>query len=225
MQSHDSEQPDDVRTSAHVQSSSSAEPPGNPFATRHVRPGAIPYFFSAGESLETLVDQLAASAWRGEIVGPHGSGKSTLLAGLIAAMQQRGRNVIVYRLREGDRQLPNEPQDVRTLTANDIVVVDGYEQLPWWRKWQLRSLCKGKGLGLLVTTHAPAGLPRLWQTSVDQGSVERVVEHLLAIEPTAASLIARDDVVRALADHPSNAREVLFALYDVVERRRSGAVQ
>jgi hypothetical protein len=217
MQAYNPGQPDDALASA--------EPQGNPFATRHVRPGAVPYFFPSGETVETLVDRLAASAWRGEIVGPHGSGKSTLLAGLIATMQQRGRNVVFYRLREGDRRLPVEPKDVRMLATNDIVVVDGYEQLPWWRKWQLRRLCKRNGLGLLVTTHAPTGLPLLWQTSVDRASVERVVAHLLAIEPTAAALIARDDIVRALEDHPSNAREVLFALYDVVERRRSGAVQ
>lgn len=217
MQRDDVRQSDDARTPA--------EPLGNPFATRHVRPGAVPYFFPAGESVETLVDRLAASGWRGEIVGPHGSGKSTLLAGLIEAIERRGRNVVVYRLREGDRRLPPEPRDVRSLVANDVVVVDGYEQLPWWRKWLLRRLCMRTGLGLLVTTHGLAGLPLLWRTAVDRASVERVVEHLLANEPSAATLIAREDIARALEDHPNNAREVLFALYDVVERRRGGAVE
>ncbi len=54
----------------------------NPFSTRFVRPGALAYRFPPGESAATLVERLAASGWRGQIVGPHGSGKSTLVAAL-----------------------------------------------------------------------------------------------------------------------------------------------
>ena len=54
----------------------------NPFATRHVRPGAIPFHFPAETSAAQLVARLRELNWRGAIVGPHGSGKSTLLVAL-----------------------------------------------------------------------------------------------------------------------------------------------
>jgi hypothetical protein len=196
-------------------------PSGNPFATRFVRPGAIPYLFPSGDSVERLIARLAECGWRGEIVGPHGSGKSTLLASLVEALERGGQNVVVYRLREGERRLPKTTCAVATLSRGALVVVDGYEQLPWWRRWALRRVCSRRGLGLLVTTHTPTGLPLLWQTSIDVLTVERVVAHLLVGDPTAAALISRDDVARAVARHPTDAREALFALYDVYERRRA----
>jgi hypothetical protein len=216
-------QPDDARMPAVPQVSSAQEPPGNPFATRYVRPGAVPYFFPPGASYATLVGRLEGFGWRGEIVGPHGSGKSTLLAGLIEAIEAGGRRTVVYRLHEGERRLPREPRDLHSLRANEVVVVDGFEQLPCWRKWLLRGLCQRRGLGLVATTHAPTGLPLLWQASVDRATVERVVGFLLAGEPAAAALISQDDIAEALAKHPDNAREALFVLYDVVERRRGRA--
>jgi energy-coupling factor transporter ATP-binding protein EcfA2 len=196
-------------------------PATNPFATRHVKPGAIPFLFPPGEGVETLLAKLAASEWRGEIIGPHGSGKSTLLAALVDAVEKSGRTVVVYRLHEGDRRLPNTRANIRTLPAGVMVVIDGYEQLPGWRKWILRRLCNRRGLGLLVTAHAPTGLPLVWQTAIDLQTFERVVDQLLAAEPALAATIAREDIARAHAAHLTNLREALFALYDIVEARRA----
>ncbi len=199
-------------------------PPGNPFATRYVRPGAIPFFFAAGESAADLVARLAANGWRGEIVGPHGSGKSTLLATLLPEIERAGRAVATYRLREGERRLDEQSQRVDRLALGTAVVVDGYEQLPWWRKWLLRWACAQRSLGLLVTTHAAAGLPALYETSVDMPTVDRVVGHLLEGEPEGAAIVTREDVARAMEAHPTNLREALFALYDLYERRRQGGL-
>jgi ABC-type cobalamin/Fe3+-siderophores transport system ATPase subunit len=198
-----------------------AQPATNPFATRHVKPGANPYLFPPGESVETLLAKLAANGWRGEIIGPHGSGKSTLLAALVDAVEKRGRTVVVYRLHEGDRRLPAIPANIRTLPAGVLAVIDGYEQLPLWRKWVLRILCKRRRLGLLVTAHAATGLPLVWQTSVDLQTFGSVVDQLLAAEPRITTTITREDIARAHAAHPTNLREALFALYDIVEARRA----
>ncbi len=54
-------------------------PAENPFCTRRIRPGALPYFFPPGASIETILQRFQDFAGWGEIVGPHGSGKSTLL--------------------------------------------------------------------------------------------------------------------------------------------------
>ena len=58
----------------------------NPFSTRRISPGAIPYVLPPGENAYALVDRLRQAGWWGEIVGPHGSGKSTLLATLADAL-------------------------------------------------------------------------------------------------------------------------------------------
>ena len=77
----------------------------NPFATRFVRPGAIPYRFANG-----LVGRDRASLrqhdWRGEIVGPHGSGKSTLVQTLIPPLKEAGRDVRLFVCRRVNRDCP-----------------------------------------------------------------------------------------------------------------------
>src|SRR3989442_1545921 len=45
----------------------------NPFSTRFIRPGVIPFVFADGQSPETLVEQLRQHHWWGQIIGPHGS--------------------------------------------------------------------------------------------------------------------------------------------------------
>ena len=62
----------------------------NPFATRFVRPGVIPYRFDDRRTVADLVATLREHGWRGEIIGPHGSGKSTLVQTLIPALQEAG---------------------------------------------------------------------------------------------------------------------------------------
>ena len=81
---------------------------GNPFSTRHVRPGAIEYLFPPGHGIEQLVRRLAQSDWTGQIVGPHGSGKSTLLASLRAALRDAGRRTHLVVLHDGRRRMPPE---------------------------------------------------------------------------------------------------------------------
>ena len=72
----------------------------NPFCTRRISPGAIPYIFPPGENAETLVDRLRQAGWWGEITGPHGSGKSTLLAALTAAIERTGQRTILVALHD-----------------------------------------------------------------------------------------------------------------------------
>ncbi|MFO0921929.1 MAG: hypothetical protein U0905_05500 [Pirellulales bacterium] len=56
----------------------------NPFASRFIRPGALDYHFSAGQTAAKLAEQFTGRLQRrAAIVGPHGSGKSTLLHTLI----------------------------------------------------------------------------------------------------------------------------------------------
>src|SRR5258707_1037455 len=78
----------------------------NPFSTRFVRPGAIPYQFPERVTADSLVEQLRSQNCRGAIIGPHGTGKSTLLATLIPAIENAGCKVRSIALHDGQRKLP-----------------------------------------------------------------------------------------------------------------------
>ena len=199
-------------------------PAGNPFATRRVRPGALPFFFRAGESAAGLVERLRAAGWWGQIVGPHGTGKSTLLAALLPHLREAGCDPLLVVRHQGEGALPEEAREVPRRPGDTghrrLLVIDGYEQLSWWAGWRVRHLCRAGGHGLLVSSHADAGLPVLYRTSVSRESARRVVAHLTA---GAAPTVTEDEVTARLAARHGNLREALFDLYDLHERRRATA--
>ena len=176
----------------------------NPFSTRHVRPGAIPFRFPDGLDAAGLTDRLEANGWRGQIVGPHGSGKSTLLAALLPELRRR-LAVVRVELHDRERRLPAETWATGEGT---LLVIDGYEQLGWWTRRRVRKHCRR----LLVTTHRGQGLPDLYRTAVMVELAGAIVRGLLAEEVP--------DLARRLGHHRGNLREVLFELYDRYESGR-----
>jgi hypothetical protein len=214
-----------------------ATPPrGNPFATRFVRPGAIEFLFDQGASAEGLIAAFERCGCRGAIVGPHGTGKSTLLAALLDRLATQSAEefashhletaarmpAVVYRLHDGQRRLPREPA-LGKLAPGTLIVVDGYEQLSAWSRLALRWTTARRRLGLLVTSHSPTYLPTLYTTSISLDLADRIAAQLQSAGAgeDEARLLSRDDVATALAAHPTNLRECLFALYDLYEQRAS----
>jgi hypothetical protein len=195
----------------------------NPFSTRFIRPGAIPFIFPAGESAETFVGRLRERAWRGQIIGPHGSGKSTLLATLVPALEAAGRQVIAIALHQGEHRQPplvgqTFPSADRQSRLPDLqLVIDGYEQLSWWSKRRVKSLCKRAGCGLLVTTHADMGLTTIFSTQPSDELAQAVVTRLLANGPAP---LAAAEISAAFIAADGNLRETLFKLYDVYQQGR-----
>jgi hypothetical protein len=190
--------------------------PSNPFATRFVRPGAVPYFFPPGESAATLAGRLRETGWWGQVVGPHGSGKSTLLAALLPELRRAGLEPLVATLHDGQRRLPGEVWRAEWRAAT-VVVVDGYEQLSGWQRFRLKRRCRRYGCGLLVTSHGTVGLAELYRTPVAEETAERVVEFLLARSEQA---VTPEEVRGRLSARAGNLREALFDLYDLHELRR-----
>ncbi len=191
----------------------------NPFCTRCVRPGAIPFLFPPGEDAETLVRRLQHNGWRGEIVGGHGSGKSTLLAALIPHIERSGRQTVLAELHDGQRRLPPNLERRSRLGPPSLLIVDGYEQLSRWRRFLLQRRCRRRGWGLLVTVHTSVGLPPLLRTVATAELAERIVEQLIGgrSPPRTAAEIAA-----FFARSGGNMREMLFDLYDLYEQ--SGTV-
>ena len=189
---------------------------GNPFSTRYVRPGALDFFFAPGEDLSTLFDRLARHHWLGQIVGPHGSGKSTLLAALLPKIESTGKPVTLVALHDGQRKLPITIDS--TSLENHVLVIDGYEQLSWWRRRFVQRFCRRHGIGLLITTHRSVGLPEIYCTSFDINIAERLVDQLLCGWPR---IISGSEICACLNRHHPDLREALFELYDLFEQRRN----
>jgi energy-coupling factor transporter ATP-binding protein EcfA2 len=190
----------------------------NPFSTTRIRPGALAFQHPPGETLENLVVRLRQSNWRGQIVGPHGSGKSTLLAALLPALEQAGRKPTLISCQGGQRRMPagfyrrGELHDTAAL-----VVVDGYEQLGRWQRLRLKWYCRRRRAGLLVTTHAPVGLPTLCVTKPDLPLACRLVAQLLGPQQ---ALITAEEIGQAYQNHAGDLREMFMEFYDYYEQRR-----
>ena len=185
----------------------------NPFSTRFIRPGAIPFLFGPDECLESLIERLRAADWWGQIIGPHGSGKSTLLAAIVPALEADGRQVVSVTLRQGEHRLPRLDHPI--MSASTQLVMDGYEQLSWWSRRRIKSLCRRHGAGLLVTAHTDVGLPLVYETKSSQELATAVVRQLIG--ENGASITA-DDVRSAYAAAGGDIRETLFRLYDIYQQ-------
>ncbi len=188
----------------------------NPFSTRYVRPGAIPFVFADDCDALSLIALWQSHGRRGAIVGPHGSGKSTLLAALAPALEQAGERVLRINLHDGQRRLPQDVFEAVEAQEASTIVVDGYEQLGWLNRKRTRGFCARNQLGLLVTCHREVQLPVLFRTAVDASLAERIVAGLM---PQIDPEITSDDVRCACRLHGENLREALFALYDLYEQR------
>jgi hypothetical protein len=190
----------------------------NPFSTRFIRPGAIAFRFPPDSSAEGLVERLRTLEWRGAILGPHGSGKSSLLAALIPAIRRSGKTVLLIELHDGQRRLPVALSERDDLTADSVVVVDGYEQLSCLARRRLGRFCRSRGTGLLVTSHHPVGLPELFHTNTSLALAEAIVTTLLA---GRGDFVRSEEVAERFQAHAGNLRETLFDLYDLYEQRGS----
>jgi hypothetical protein len=189
----------------------------NPFSTRYIRPGAIEFRFPPGDDAKALVQRLRARDWRGEIIGPHGSGKSSLLAALVPALRDAGKSVLLVELHDGQRRLPVDLKRHPDATGDGVVIVDGYEQLSWLSRLGVKRVCRRRGMGLLVTSHKPAGLPELYRTAPTLELARSIVESLVA---GRSASITSAELAERYALHQGNLREMLFDLYDLYESRR-----
>jgi len=195
----------------------------NPFCTRRIRPGAVPFCFPSGVDVENLLDCLRRNQWRGEIVGPHGSGKSTLLASILKAVEQAGRQSVCFELHDGQRSLPSgwrRNTKMAALSRPAIVAVDGYEQLSLWSRFCLKRYCRRRHLGLLVTSHAATGMPEIFRTTASLDMALQIVEQLMQKEHLT---IPANVIADSLARNDANIRELLFDLYDFFEQQRNKA--
>lgn len=193
----------------------------NPFATRWTRPGAIPFQFPEGTSLEDCLARLRGGAERRlQILGPHGCGKSTLLRTLLDSYRERGGRAELRRV--GPRGAIEEVIEYDDFPDEDNLprtpiwlCVDGWEQLPWLHRLSLRAT----KTHLLVTTHRDLGWPTLLQP---QPTIELAIQLARQLQQQLPHHRRLDNQVvsQCFQRCGGNMRETLFALYDEHEQAR-----
>ncbi|MFG0266940.1 MAG: ATP-binding protein [Rhodopirellula sp. JB055] len=209
-------------------------PRTNPFASRHTRPGAIPFRFGpndpdSDERFQNILTGLRQHRL-GLIVGNHGSGKSTLLHGIAESLQTQfpGGKWI---------QLTGEPErsplrGFSCVLANDravgevqsavspggVLVVDGAEQLSPWGRYQLRRRAQRAGHACLVTAHRDLrGFHVLHRTKVTAKLIEGLLHELLRDHPDAREkLMPTGGRLLETLPEITDVRELWSQLYDVV---------
>ncbi|QDU77047.1 hypothetical protein Pan97_41070 [Bremerella volcania] len=178
----------------------------NPFSTRFTRPGEIPFVFPAGHSLESVIAAIEQPGAQGAIVGPHGSGKSSLLETLSQHWSKLG--LIEQRVRlTASRK--HEVIPLGDLDSDSLLVIDGFEQLAFWKQRWIRWRCQQKAVRLLVTTHGDCGLPVILITQPDWPLALKLSSMLLASDVTPYEA----DLRAVWEEDPGDIRDYFFRLY------------
>jgi hypothetical protein len=192
---------------------------GNPFCTRHVRPGRLPSFDAAGRliDLACMQNRLGTLAGSAAIVGPHGSGKTTLLGHLADLLEAQGETVARMRVGRA-RDAVMLLAAVATARRGDIICVDSWERLgaPW--ALVIRRCASAAQVRLLVTAHHAGELPTLWECSTTPALLGAIVARL-PVGGSGPRLIHDSDMRTAFHAASGNIREALFLLYDTFEAR------
>jgi energy-coupling factor transporter ATP-binding protein EcfA2 len=211
-----------------VQARVSGDSIGNPFATRHTRPGRLEPLDSDGcpRDVAAVLNRLAALGGRAAIRGPHGSGKTTLLEHLAHALEARGTVVERVRLRAW--------RDGATAAATDCaaafraivrcptggtVCIDGWEQMGP-AATAAGALAWLRGCGLIVTTHRATRLPLLVACDTSPALLAGLVRRLPGHASWGGSVIRDADLEAAFLSTRGDIRESLYELYDRFEERR-----
>ncbi|MGY8767712.1 MAG: hypothetical protein ACKVH8_04660 [Pirellulales bacterium] len=189
--------------------------PSNPFATSRTRPGRIPFAFEEKESLELLLENWEEQRFRGVILGPHGSGKSTLLETIYNYFDQQSISYTRFSVRD---QTSFSIRELR-LVKNSTIVIDGYEQLSWWSRWQIKNHCRKYSNQILVTAHQSVGLPIIFQTSPSLERLQYLADWLMQSHEYHCE-IDSSCLEEIWNNHPSDLRECLFQLYHLYESQR-----
>jgi energy-coupling factor transporter ATP-binding protein EcfA2 len=201
---------------------------GNPFATRHTRPGRIEPLDGHGHprDVAALLDRLGALGGRAAIRGPHGSGKTTLLEHVSHALEARGTVVERVRLRAWRDGAAAAAGDlfvafraILSCSAGKTVCIDGWEQLGP-AAMAASVLARLRGCGLVVTTHRATRLPLLVACDTSPALLAGIVRRLPGHASWGGVVIRDADLEAAFRSNRGDIRESLYELYDRFEERR-----
>ncbi len=206
-------------------------PHANPFSTRRVRPGQLPFLFPENLDISQVVERFRTENFRGQIVGPHGCGKSTLACEIserISAEFGSVRHLIIRpnggRVSCSATKVQLEIQNEPGTELPELLVIDGSECLTWINRQVLFKSTANRGIKLLITSHIPiSGLPIVCTLTPDFPRFSKLVHQLLigtGMERHFDERLLREVYQKANA----NIREAFMTLYDVAEQQKQQSV-
>jgi hypothetical protein len=175
----------------------------NPFSTQFWAAGVLPFQFSDSRGNVDVLLEKSRQYPICQIVGPHGSGKSTLLLELRKRYEKSGTNVRYLFFNDQQRHIPGDV----TLQKDQMLFVDGFEQLSLFRKLWLRF----RSTHLILTVHHPIwGVPILYRTQSQFSVFVQIVRQMTPNAP-------EESILRVVYDRSGgNFRNAFFELYDLV---------
>lgn len=192
----------------------------NPFSTRFVQPGAIPWF-ATDTTLRSLLCRLYDVGNRAIICGPHGSGKSTMLSHLASVTQRQGHKVHCLRICSWLDAIRIMRVFVAINPKQSFVFVDSWELLGFFG-WFLCQLADFRGICVVVTVHEIPwwnNWPVLLHTKANNETFRRLVHELMTQYAGPETIeFSRAMLKDVFQRHSGNLREAFFELYDHYER-------
>ena len=193
----------------------------NPFSTRFVQPGAIPWL-TTDISLRAVLFRLYDVDNRAIICGPHGSGKSTILSHLASVAQREGLKVHCLRIRSWIDAIRVMRVFATINPKQSLVSVDSWELLGFLG-WFLCQFADFRGLCVVVTVHERPwwnNWPVLLHTKADDKTFRLLVHELMAKYAGSKTIEFSGAMLRDVFQrHSGNLREGFFELYDHYERQ------
>ena len=163
-------------------------------------------------TLDELLTRFERMRSRAAVIGPHGSGKTTLLEDFQLRLHEKGFGTRFIRLDEEQSTFSARflKKLFSGLTARDILLVDGAEQMSpvaWrWFRWRARKIG-----GLIITTHRAGRLPTLWECRTSPALLAGIATDLLGVE--SGTILERAE--RLFEKYHGNLREALREWYDL----------
>jgi len=187
----------------------------NPFIVDRTDAIAFGFEETDFENIESFAKHAQTFNFRGAILGRHGRGKTTLQHDLHSWLCEHEIDCeFVFLPREKDLQTGAIENIMRRGQAGAIVLVDGLERLPFFRRQRLVNDSKSFA-GFIATTHRPSRsissnrLQTLIRCRTSQRTLMAVLDSLELNRPEI-----RAAGIPLLSKHNGNMRLVLRELYD-----------
>ena len=193
----------------------------NPFSTRFVQPGAIPWL-ATDTSIDSLLFRLYDVGNRAIICGPHGSGKSTILSHFASVAQRKGLKVHCLRIRSWIDAIRVMRVFATINPKQSLVSIDSWELLGFFG-WFLCQFADFRGLRVVVTVHEKPwwnNWPVLLHMKADNKTFCLLVDELMTKYAGSKTVKFSGAMLKDIFQrHSGNLREGFFELYDHYERQ------
>lgn len=187
----------------------------NPFVASRFEPGAG-RLGVIGVDVDALVARVGERGGCFQVRGGHGSGKTTLLRELGRRAERAGHRVVWLRRELGPLRAWVASVGWGPRRLRPVVLVDEWDELTPGDALFVRAWASLRRAALVVGAHRDLGFVTLAERQVDVELAHAVVERL--VRGTGFEGPGRARLERLVEQHSGNLREVLFELYDDVER-------